>query len=49
MPILYITQVLGVALGLTHKQVMLDRLFVPLKDFSRDKIKSHNDHKGRLN
>lgn len=48
MPIIYITQVLGVALGLTYKQVMLDRLFVPLKDFRRDKVKSHNN-KGRSN
>ena len=48
LPILYITQVLGVALGLTFKQVMLDRLFVPLKNLSRSKVKSHNN-KGRLN
>lgn len=49
MPIMYITQVLGVALGLTFKEVMLDRLFVPLKNSSRSKVNSHNNHKGRLN
>jgi len=49
LPILYISQVLGVALGLTYKQVMLDRLFVPLKNSSRDKVKNHNNYKGRLN
>lgn len=31
MPIIYITQVLGVALGLTFKQVMMDRLFIPVR------------------
>ena len=46
---MYITQVLGVALGLTFKEVMLDRLFVPLKNSSRSKVNSHNNHKGRLN
>ncbi len=49
LPILYITQVLGVALGLTFKQVMLDRLFVPIKNSGRSKVKSHNNDKGRLN
>lgn len=49
LPILYITQVLGVALGLTNKQVMLDRLFVPLKNSVRDKVKNHINYKGRLN
>ncbi|MCJ7666555.1 MAG: CoB--CoM heterodisulfide reductase iron-sulfur subunit B family protein [Actinobacteria bacterium] len=49
LPILYITQILGMALGLTCKQVMLDRLFVPIKDFRRDKIKSNNNYKGKSN
>ena len=44
MPIMYITQVLGVALGLTFKEVMLDRLFVPLKNLKTDKVKNHNNY-----
>ena len=49
LPVLYITQVLGVALGLTFKQVMLDKLFVPIKNPGSSKFKNHNSDKGRLN
>ena len=31
-PVLYLTQVLGIALGLTDRQVMLDKLFISLKN-----------------
>jgi heterodisulfide reductase subunit B len=38
-PIIYITQVLGMALGLTYRQVMLDRLFVQPEKYQLKKIK----------